>query len=133
MGYSGILSASFLIIKDTISSEQIHMNTNFVRIIYYGKHNNGHKNPDFSFYANAEVNEKNIMELAELYRTGWGIENGYPEKKDTGERTHSPDMHVRRLFFLFSVLLYNPWILLNMFRVSAMLNGNGLIESESWQ
>jgi IS4 transposase len=80
------------------------------------KEKNTCKKHDFSFYTNADVTEGNIMELAELYRTRWGIENGYLEKKDTGEKTHSPDMHVRRFLFLFSVLLYNLWILLNMFR-----------------
>ena len=44
-----------------------------------------------------------------------GIENGYLEKRDVKEKTHSPDMGVRYFLFL-SVLLYNMWLLFNLIR-----------------
>ena len=45
-----------------------------------------------------------------------GIENGYQEKADTKEKTHSPEMGVRYFLFFLSVLLYNMWILVNLLR-----------------
>ncbi len=71
---------------------------------------------DFSFYTNMNVNEYNARDMAEIYRGRWGIENGYPEKKDVKEKTHSSDMGVRYFLFFISVLLYNMWVLFNLLR-----------------
>ncbi len=120
MRYSDRIRAGYLILRDTISSGKTGVESNFVHIIYYTGKGDFHRKHDFSLYTNADVSESTVLEFAELYRTRWSIENGYLEKKDTGERTHSPDMHVRRFLFLFSVLIYNLWILLNMIRA---LNG----------
>ena len=103
---------SFLVINDTISSGSESMETKFVHVIYYSDK----KKHDFSFYTNADVTEHNVWKLAETYRERWGIENGYLEKKEVKERTHSPDMDVRYFLFFFSVLIYNMWILLNILR-----------------
>ncbi len=107
--YNGI---QFLAINDTISSGKESVKTNFVHIIYYP----GRKRHDFSFYTNIDVNEDNAGKLAEIYRERWGIENGYLEKKDVKEKTHSPDMGVRYFLFYLSVLIYNMWVLLNLIR-----------------
>ena len=107
--YNGI---QFLVINDTISSGKESVETNFVHIVYYPDR----KRHDFSFYTNINVDENNARELAEIYRERWGIENGYLEKKDVKEKTHSPDMGVRYFLFFLSVLLYNMWILFNLIR-----------------
>ena len=86
--------------------------TEFVHIVYYPDR----KRHDFSFYTNINVNKGNVREIAETYRERWGIENGYLEKKDVKERTHSPDMGVRHFLFYLSVLVYNMWVLLNLIR-----------------
>lgn len=115
--YNGI---QFLVINDTVSSGKESVKTNFVHIIYYPDR----KRHDFSFYTNINVNEDNAIELAETYRERWGIENGYLEKKDVKEKTHSLDMGVRYFLFFLSVLLYNMWILLNLLRI---ISGYGWI------
>ena len=111
---------SFLVIRDTVSSGPESIETNFVHVIYYPDR----KRHDFSFYTNMDVNEKNVRELAETYRQRWGIENGYLEKKEVKERTHSPDMGVRYFLFFLSALLYNMWMLINLLR---KLSGVGWI------
>ena len=102
----------FLVINDTISSGKESVKTNFVHIVYYPDR----KRHDFSFYTSINVDENNARELAEIYRERWGIENGYLEKKDVKEKTHSPDMGVRYFLFFLSVLLYNMWVLFNLIR-----------------
>ncbi len=103
---------SYLILNDIISSGSESIETKFVHVNYY-PHRKKH---DFSFYTNADVAEQNVRELAQTYRERWGIENGYLEKKEVKERTHSPDMGVRYFLFFFSVLISNIWILLNLLR-----------------
>ena len=102
---------SFMVIRDSIGSIK-KANANFVHIIYYS-----HKKHDFSFYTNIDVNENNAIELAELYRKRWGIENGYQERKiDIREKTHSSHMVIRQFLYFFSILVYNIWILINLIR-----------------
>ena len=93
---------------------------NTCTVIYYPDR----KRHDFSFYTNMDVTENNVRELAETYRKRWGIENGYLEKKEVKEKTHSPEMGVRYFLFFLSVLLYNMWMLINFFR---KLSGAGWI------
>ena len=102
---------SFIVIRDSIGSIK-KANTNFVRIVYYS-----HKKHDFSFYTNIIVNENNVVELAELYRKRWGIENGYQERKiDIREKTHSSHMIIRQFLYFFFILVYNLWLLINLIR-----------------
>ncbi len=76
---------SFTVLKDNIGAVN-KANANFVHVVYYS-----HKKHDFSFYTNIDVNENNVLELAELYRKRWGIENGYQERKiDIRERHTQP-------------------------------------------
>ena len=88
---------SFMVLKDSIGSIK-KANANFVHIIYYS-----HKKHDFSFYTNIDVNENNVIELAELYRKRWGIENGYQERKiDIRGKTQSTRIKIKVfLIFLF--------------------------------
>ena len=103
---------SFLVVRDTISSGKESANANFVHVIYYPDR----KKHDFSFYTNIDVTESNVIDIAETYRERWGIENGYLEKSETKEKTHSPEMGVRYFLFFLSVLLYNMWMLINLIR-----------------
>ncbi|WP_236940619.1 transposase [Ferroplasma acidiphilum] len=101
----------FTVIRDNIGSLN-KTYSNFVHIIYYSD-----KKHDFSFYTNINVNENNVMELAELYRKRWGIENGYQSRKiDIREKTHSNRMVIRYCLYFFSILVYNLWILINLIR-----------------
>ena len=106
-------SFSYFTVNDTISSGNEDAESTFVHVVYFP----GGRKHDFSFYTNIEVNEKNVRELAEIYRERWSIENGYQEKADTKEKTHSPEMGVRYFLFFLSVLLYNLWILINLIRL----------------
>ncbi len=108
-------SFSFLVIRDTISSGKESVNSSFVHVVYYP---DGKKH-DFSFYTNMDVNEYNVIAIAELYRERWCIENGYLEKKETKEKTHSTAIAVRYFLYFLAVLLYNLWILINLVRIKS--------------
>lgn len=55
-----------------------------------------------------------IENLPRLYSKRWGIETGYRVKKREGlVKTTSKNYSVRLFYFLFSVALYNLWILIN--------------------
>jgi putative transposase len=71
-----------------------------------------------AFATNIFFNE-NDVDLAEYlftaYGRRWGIETGYRVKKDTfTSRTTSKNYFIRLFYFLFSVLLYNLWILIDV-------------------
>ncbi len=99
----------YSIIKTGISSYKDKAETYLVHVIY----NKNGKKYDFAFYTNMDANMDNIIELAELYRKRWCIENGYLEKKESKEKTHSYTMYVRYFLYLLAILLYNLWILIN--------------------
>lgn len=111
---------SYLVLHDIIQSGRGSVEARFVHVVYYP----GGRKHDFSLYTNKDVNENNVMELAEIYRERWGIENGYLEKSDTKEKTRSPEMGIRYFLFFLSVLLYNMWMLINLIR---KLSGAGWI------
>ena len=60
-----------------------------------------------------ENNEVDLIErLFLLYSKRWGIETSYRVKKHSFRaKTTSKNYHIRLFYFLFSVLLYNLWIL----------------------
>ncbi len=67
------------------------------------------------FVTNLDVNEKNAKKYAEGYRKRWGIETSYRVKKEAFRpKTTSKNYAIRLFFFLFSVCLYNLWILINI-------------------
>ncbi len=50
-----------------------------------------------------------------MYSKRWGIETGYRVKKKEGlVRTTSRNYKIRYFYFMFSVLLYNIWILTSL-------------------
>jgi len=56
--------------------------------------------------------EREATRIAEEYRARWGIETGYRVKKHSFlPKTTSKDYRIRLFYFLFSILLYNMWIL----------------------
>jgi len=71
------------------------------------------------FATNEEYNE-NDVDLAErlfdLYGKRWGIETSYRVKKHSYlPKTTSKNYLIRLFYFMFSVLLYNLWILADIF------------------
>jgi len=69
------------------------------------------------FATNMDLSDKNInftKYLIDLYGKRWGIENGYKTKKEFRPMTTSRDYKVRLYYFLFTVFLYNLWILLRI-------------------
>jgi putative transposase len=56
-----------------------------------------------------------IDRLSLLYSKRWGIETSYRVKKHSFRaKTTSKNYRIRLFYFLFSVLLYNMWILANV-------------------
>lgn len=67
------------------------------------------------FVTNLDVTEKNAKKYAQGYRKRWGIETSYRVKKEAFRpKTTSKSYAIRLFFFLFSVCLYNLWILINI-------------------
>lgn len=67
------------------------------------------------FVTNLDITENNAKVLAKGYRKRWGIETSYRVKKEAFRpRTTSKNYAIRLFFFLFSVCLYNLWILINI-------------------
>jgi len=68
-----------------------------------------------AFATNEEYNENDVNlaeRLFDLYGKRWGIETSYRVKKHSYlPKTTSKDYQIRLFYFMFSVLLYNLWIL----------------------
>jgi hypothetical protein len=73
------------------------------------------KNPEknVAFATNVDV-EANVQEFCDNYSKRWGIETSFRVKEEFRIKTTSRDFRVRLFFFLFSVSLYNLWILVNI-------------------
>jgi len=56
----------------------------------------------------------NIHKLPEDYRRRWGIESGYRDAEGVRARTTSMNNAIRLLYFLYSLVLYNAWLLANL-------------------
>lgn len=56
----------------------------------------------------------NIHKLPEDYRARWGIETGYRDVEQVRARTTSTNNAIRLLYFLYSLILYNAWLLANL-------------------
>ena len=69
----------------------------------------------------------NVRKLPEDYRRRWGIESGYVGVERLRARTTSRNHSVRLLYFYYSLILYNAWLLANLqlamrfFRVPLMV------------
>jgi IS4 transposase len=69
----------------------------------------------YPFAINFEIkDEKDIKNIAELYRKRWGIETGYRVKNDFLPITTTQRYTIRMLYFMVSVILYNFWLLCNL-------------------
>lgn len=76
---------------------------------------NKEKVKKFIFITNMKVESAvEALEITELYRKRWGIETSYRKKKEFRINTTSTSYNVRVFFFLYSVALYNIWVLSNL-------------------
>ncbi|HVQ01598.1 MAG TPA: transposase [Candidatus Thermoplasmatota archaeon] len=90
-----------------------------------------------AFATNIDFNE-NDVDLAErlfyLYSKRWGIETSYRVKKHSFRpKTTSKNYFIRLFYFMFSVLLYNLWLLADILvclAVIGVFNGDHLITSK---
>ncbi len=77
------------------------------------------KKPDdewsvFAYATNIPVTRDNALEIADSYRSRWGIETGYRVKEEVRGKTCSRNYAIRLLLQLLSVILYNLWQLCNI-------------------
>jgi putative transposase len=68
----------------------------------------------FAYATNIPVTQVNAVEIADSYRSRWGIETGYRVKENVRGKTCSPDYAIRLFLQLLSILLYNLWQLCNI-------------------
>jgi putative transposase len=66
------------------------------------------------FATNIDVRGGGAYVLFDLYSRRWGIETSYRVKECFRARTTSKNYIVRLFYFMFSVVLYNLWILINI-------------------
>lgn len=75
------------------------------------------KNPDkkVGFATNLDVTSDNVKIKCDKYGKRWGQETAYRVQDAFIVKTTSKNYSVRLFYFLFSVCLYNLWILANIF------------------
>jgi len=79
-----------------------------------------------AFITNVQISEQIAHYLFSWYGKRWGIETGYRNMdKDFKPRTTSKNYNIRLFYFLFSVCLYNLWVLVNIC-ISIMIHGKVL-------
>lgn len=90
-----------------------------------------------AFATNIAFNENDVglsERLFHLYSKRWSIETSYRVKKHSFRpKTTSKNYFIRLFYFLFSALLYNLWILIDILICLALIghfNGNHLITSK---
>ncbi len=68
-----------------------------------------------AFATNIDIPEQLTHYLFKFYKGRWGIETSYRQiNNDFLARTTSTNYHIRLFYFLFSVCLYNLWVLVNL-------------------
>tara|TARA_Y100000310_G_C20632994_1_gene789637 strand:- start:233 stop:1795 length:1563 start_codon:yes stop_codon:yes gene_type:complete len=68
-----------------------------------------------AFITNLDIPEQLAHYLYKFYSRRWGIETGYRQMDhDFKPKTTSKNYHIRLFYFLFSVALYNLWVLVNI-------------------
>ena len=73
---------------------------------------NGEK---IAFSTNLKIHEVLAHHLLSQYSSRWGIENIFKQLKNSlGGKTTSVNYSIRYLYFLFSIALYNLWVLVNI-------------------
>jgi hypothetical protein len=73
-----------------------------------------------AFATNLSDNIKDIQQLYALYSKRWGIETSYRMCSVFRAKTKAKHYQIRLFLFLFSVSLYNLWILFNAHLVSSV-------------
>lgn len=66
-----------------------------------------------TFATNHEVEENELEKLFDMYSLRWGIETSYRVKHMFRAKTRTKKYEPRIFLFLFSVCLYNLWVLVN--------------------
>jgi len=74
------------------------------------------KNPEkkVAFAVNMNINEENAQAECDNYGKRWGIETSYRVKGDFRPKTTSKEYVVRLFYFMWSVCLYNLWVLVKV-------------------
>jgi len=68
-----------------------------------------------AFICNFDIAPQFAYKLYELYGKRWGIETGYRNMEhDFKPRTTTTNYNIRLFYFLFSVCLFNLWVLINI-------------------
>jgi len=66
------------------------------------------------FATNLDVDEKSAERYAELFKRRWGIETSYRVENNFRPKTTSKSPVVRLFYFMFSVCIYNLWVIANV-------------------
>jgi len=69
----------------------------------------------FGFVTNMDVSEETASAYALAFRRRWGIETSYRKLTEFLPRTSSPTFSVRLFYFSVASVLYNLWVLANLF------------------
>jgi hypothetical protein len=102
-----------IIIKPyTMKSKKKTTRSTYVNLIIVDKAIN--KNEKIAFITNIDVNNQGGLVLAEDFKKRWGIETSYRVEKVFRPKTTSKNYIVRLFYFLFSVAVYNIWVLTNL-------------------
>ena len=83
-------------------------------IVVESPENSGDEWDVFTYATNIPITQFNAVEIADSYRSRWGIETGYRVKENIRGKTCSPGYAIRLFLQLLSVLLYNLWQLCNI-------------------
>jgi putative transposase len=68
----------------------------------------------FGFITNMNAEDEDAKRISILYKQRWGIETSYRMKNVFRAKTTSKNYVIRLFYFMYSVLLYNLWIIINM-------------------
>ena len=78
-----------------------------------------------AYATNMKINQNDtelVNKIPNLYRKRWGIETSYRVKKGFRAQTTSKNYKIRLMYFLYSTLLYNLWVIIDSI-ISLELNG----------
>ena len=66
------------------------------------------------FATNLDVDVRSAERYAELFKRRWGIETSYRVENTFRPKTTSKSPVVRLFYFMFSVCVYNLWVIANL-------------------
>jgi putative transposase len=85
----------------------------FRLVLVKGESGRSNPNETYAFATNMETSANTAFLLLRHYDRRWGIETAFRVKEAFRARTTSKNYIIRLFYFMFSVTLYNLWILLN--------------------